>query len=470
MAASPPKKVYTALPSGTCKAGQGFTTAQACYDAVAVLGLPATKVANVSKGDATLPAGCTFNRTVGSASMGTATFNTGKSSAACAASTTKFAKTSTPVGVTIQMQTTATDATFTLSGPSSAWFGVGWDASLMADQPYTFIVNDQGVTERKIGFPRCSEAEHCPGTLLNASIKLVSNKVAAGVRTAVVTRPLKGLTKNHKTFNPAVSTLKYINAVGSSQKFAYHKVGSLGHSAGMISLAAPTGATCVCNPSHTGALCNTMLNVTGVTGKPGSCATFVKHCVGHKDSLAGGSGSLLQQQNPTCNSGQYSGGLSCCSHKRVMLDADQTKDDAGPTLNYHMKIRYWFQEYEPKNAAKVAPLAPKGFTASHHDLPRIYQQTEANAGEYDIPPAFRESKAEQIVGYPDYPIGQMTPGTSCTGTKGTKDFACKHTISYNWTIPQMRLIYAGGACPACVQRCDLLLYACFCFSLPFALT
>ena len=72
-----------------------------------------------------------------------------------------------------------------------------------------------------------------------------------------------------------------------------------------------------------------------------------------------------------------------------------------------MKIRFWFQEFVPVNAPKVAPLAPAGFSASHHNLPRLYQQTEANAGEYDIPPAFRLSEDEQIVGYMDYPVRSL---------------------------------------------------------------
>ena len=40
-------------------------------------------------------------------------------------------------------------------------------------------------------------------------------------------------------------------------------------------------------------------------------------------------------------------------------------------LRYHMKFRFWYQEYKP--ATKVA-------NASHLDLPRIYFTTEANAG------------------------------------------------------------------------------------------
>jgi hypothetical protein len=172
----------------------------------------------------------------------------------------------------------------------------------MADQPYTLVVNDQGVTEHQIG--TCgSEAEHCPGTLLNTSVKLLSNTVADGVRTVVISRQWQGVTAKHYTFSPMdAATIPYIAAVGSTQTFAYHKA----HAVGQISLANPSGATCVCDAGATGGLCEP--NRT-------SCHTFTKNCVSEKPSHAGGSGSLLEQANPTCNSRHYAGGLSCCSHK-----------------------------------------------------------------------------------------------------------------------------------------------------------
>ena len=70
-----------------------------------------------------------------------------------------------------------------------------------------------------------------------------------------------------------------------------------------------------------------------------------------------------------------------------------------------------------------------------------------------IIPAFRKSEAEQIAGYPNWPLNTPTPGTTCTGTcPDGPDCECEHTITYKWTVSNMRLMYAGGHChaPACI--------------------
>ena len=120
-------------------------------------------------------------------------------------------------------------------------------------------------------------------------------------------------------------------------------------------------------------------------------------------------------------------------------------------LRYHMKMRFWFQEYVPATATAAA---------SHANLERIYYTTEANAGEYDIPPAFRKPGVP-IPGYPNYPLGKPTPGTTCTGSCPTPahpdsfgdDCECVHTITYHWNISSKRLLYAGGHChaPSCID-------------------
>merc|ERR1719478_817290 len=113
-------------------------------------------------------------------------------------------------------------------------------------------------------------------------------------------------------------------------------------------------------------------------------------------------------------------------------------------LRYHLKIRFWFQEYKVVGAGK----------ASHANLNRIYYQTEAWATEYDIPPPFRTPDTPAIVGYPDWPMGKLTPGTSCTGTcPDGPDCKCVHTITLTWTVSNIRILYAGGHChaPSCID-------------------
>lgn len=320
--------------------------------------------------------------------------------------------------------------TITASGPASVWFGIGFNASVMSDSPYTLVVNASGVIEQKIG--TCgSEAEHCPGDQLAASVKVVSNTVVGSVRTVVMTRGFPGKTSKHYSFGLKATTIPLITAVGSSPVFAYHAA----HAGAQIGLTSAGSSTCICDTGIAGKLC-----------EPGgkNCGQFVKNCVPSNplNYTGASAGDLQAQHNPTCNSAHYVGGLSCCHHKRIMLDADQ--EIRPELLQYHMKWRFWFQEYKPVNGT---------VKASHSDLPRIYYQTEANAGEYDIPPAFA-LPGQPIPGYGKWPEGKMTPGTSCTGTcPDGPDCECEHTITYHWTMSNKRLLYAGGHChaPACLS-------------------
>ena len=241
---------------------------------------------------------------------------------------------------------------------------------------------------------------------------------------------VQGATSDHFTFNPASTpTTPLISAVGNSQAFAYHAA----HGTGAITTFPAAGSpTCLCDEGQQGQLCDNYGN---------NCIHFVKDC---KSEAEGGD--LLFQDNPTCNSVQYSGGLKCCKHDRVMLDADQEAkcSNCGDLLRYHMKFRFWFQEYTPATATA---------NASHQNLERVYYQTEANAGEYDIPPAFARDDVP-IPGYPNWPADKPTPGTHCNGTcPDGPDCECYHELTYRWPSPATRLIYAGGHChaPSCLS-------------------
>jgi hypothetical protein len=318
-------------------------------------------------------------------------------------------------------------ATITMSGPADVWFAVGLDADAMVDQPYALIVNDTSIIEMRLG--DCTdEGKHCGGPILEGSIKLVSNTEESGVRTVVFTRAMVGLTKDHYTFDPTMNTMSLISAVGNTQTFAYHRA----HAQGQISLASIGAPSCICDMGATGKICET----GGV-----HCNQFEQHgrCVDD--------GPLTAQHNPTCTSAQYAGGLKCCGHKRLLLDVDQAQESLQrDVLRYHFKYRIWFQEYVPASESKNG-------VPSHYDLPRVYYQTEAHATEYDVPPAFPLPDLP-IPGYENWPVDQMTPGTSCTGDcPNGDDCHCIHTIQYEWSIPGTRLLYAGGHChaPACIS-------------------
>ncbi|KAH8060478.1 hypothetical protein JL722_4576 [Aureococcus anophagefferens] len=150
-----------------------------------------------------------------------------------------------------------------------------------------------------------------------------------------------------------------------------------------------------------------------------------------------------------------------CTKFEAWLEPKQAR--SGPA-----SFRFWFQEYEPATATAKA---------SHSDLPRYYYLTEQNAGEYDIPPAFRapatgdpghdarrpvsrRATTRTLAGMPGWPIStssadlHLTPGTSCVGDcPGGPDCECEHTITSHFSMSNASMIYAGGHChaPACIS-------------------
>lgn len=270
-------------------------------------------------------------------------------------------------------------ATITLVGPADKWFGVGFGTNSMcakmeADEcprggPYAIIVSGDNVEERKLDF-------HGPGTVIESSVTIVSNEVNDENRTVVLTRPWVGATPNHFTFEPKSSaSVPIITARGCGLVFAQH----CGHGPSELEFIAMDTPTSLCQAGIEGTIAgNAFVD-------KGRCYPFP-------------AGDLLNQGNPTCSITTYQGGLSCCVHGESLLDKDQDIPWPDEFLEYRLKFRFYFEEYKPATVDRPA---------SHQNLVRLYWQTEAFAGEYDIVPC-RENEQH-----------------------------CVHTITSRWQVHQM---------------------------------
>ena len=105
-------------------------------------------------------------------------------------------------------------AMITLIGPDvGVWFGVGFGAKAMKDQPYDIIVDGCGrVTERKL-------ANHGPGTPLSRSVEVVATTVHDDIRTLVLHR--------HFNFPTTAGDLNLIAAVGDTEQLVFHTGGKV---------------------------------------------------------------------------------------------------------------------------------------------------------------------------------------------------------------------------------------------------
>lgn len=420
---------YSTQTSDTCP--QTVLNSTECFLAASKLGFHPTSSSIVSS--ATLPTGCVLS----GRNASTVLFNTMTTSAKCGAGARIFSGTATTdqgVTASLSLDTTTSTATITLQGPAAVWFGVGWSATAMVGT-YAIIVEAAGnVTERKLG-------DHDPGVMLQPTqVRVVSSTVVASVRTVVLSRAFKGATPDHFSFDPSKATLPLIYAIGDTPKLAFHKT----RGATTLLLTAVDGATCVCNDGTKGT----------INGIP-----FNKNCA--PEPL----GDLLQQRNPTCFVQTYAGGLSCCYHRQVLLDADQPVDSR--TMEYAMKFRIWFQDYTPPSTATPAasniaadpfgtavldPIQSQMQTpvattaASHQNLVRFYYTTEAWAGEYDV-----------VKCDPDTPPHECIQEISARWkVRDMVDCAFEAQADCQQRIGQgagINLIYAGGHChaPSCLS-------------------
>jgi len=130
------------------------------------------------------------------------------------------------VTVDVELDPTAEVARIRLRGPSSGWYGVGFGALKMEDEPYVIVVDGTSGTyqERKIG-------EYAAGTPLISSLEEHSDYIQMnGYCQVELKRPLVGATEDHYTFDASVAhaTINLISAIGESSGLAYHDKRDMG--------------------------------------------------------------------------------------------------------------------------------------------------------------------------------------------------------------------------------------------------
>lgn len=252
------------------------------------------------------------------------------------------------LSITIDLQNNISEQLeITLIGPNDYWFGLGFNASLMADLPYTIIVDGYGnIYEYKLG-------NHILGTMLKPSLKLKHTSTNNNLRTVVLTRPLNLNDVNYFNFDNQ-SSIPIIGALGNTKNISYHKF----RSGQNLYISQLNSTTCVCDSEIVEGFIN---------GVP-----FSKICAPEPKA------DLLRQKNPSCFIDTYQGGLACCHHKNILLDSEQIQPEH--EMTYHLKFRFWYEDY-----------------VNHKSLIRLYYQTEAYSGEYDIPKCLDHEECVHVI-------------------------------------------------------------------------
>ena len=213
------------------KCGTSIATVAECRSAAAAR-LAALEMGNLHNltvrtgSDPAMPAGCSITvprpaipggrPTTATAFLNTAT---GETAAACGGRPNGqlamwgAVKGNTPAQeVGVWVSANATHLEITMAGPSSVWFGVGVNASVMAAKPWTIVVDGEGtVSEHKLG-------DHTAGTALPPTVTVISSKTANGRRVVKAVRPI---TAGQFDFDSLLQKgeLPLITAVGSGSKF-----------------------------------------------------------------------------------------------------------------------------------------------------------------------------------------------------------------------------------------------------------
>ena len=366
--------VATLSPCSSKKKEENILTSELCFAAAAASVYNVVENITTRSGDS--PSGCTLHVKEGSSSAVIVTFNQEKISSLTMTTTTTMpscgvgadrtmGSRSTNHGktsVTMSLSASDNSVNITLIGPSDVWYGIGFHAGSMSNSPYAMIVRggDGRVTEHVLG-------NHAAGVQLKTTVRVLSNSVSSsnGVRTVIVTRSLKGATPQHRNFQLSDLIVPIISAYGTTKELSYH-AGK--ESSNIQLLPSEIGGSAAKKKKVTMCLCTVPAAPFGqglgtLEYLPtGETIGFPFRCNSNE--------SVLHNMNPTCDVRTYVGGLSTCHHGWHLLDADQEVPWSSQPLEYWMKFRVYFQEYQP---------------SLHVETFDITWSIAGATGEYDVP-------------------------------------------------------------------------------------
>jgi len=416
------------------------TNADECFEAAAqltgVAGHGGGEVsANVTETDDTLPGGCYMmlhtSRGVESveAHFNTATDSIIQCGEHDGRPIRSIGTSDSDVFFELDLDSKTGNATITLTGPVSVWFGIGFDAQQMNDDPYTITVEADGtVTERKLG-------NHVPGSVLKPSVEIVSTNTSTPAdrveqmnhygapfvaSEATDWNGCQALCDANSTcmawtYHPPHMDSPY-DLVKSDCWLRFGLCSATGcqtgegftkymWTPGMVSgQKQPQSRTVVLRRPFKGATPDhytfkptqsalNFIQAVGTTpaysyhGKTRSGATLMMVeagaplCVCRAEHPGGSLNGLPFRQdcanfplttierdhNPSCDIDTYMGGMKCCHHGVFLLDSDQAIPPKTDTVQ--MKWRFYFEEPKPTDQNAFF----------------LFFETEANHGEYDVP-------------------------------------------------------------------------------------
>jgi len=334
----------------------GLTTVDSleeCVQAALQIGIDKSSiVSQMTIQDMKRPSGCFYTSENGVHVY----YNGAKSTASCGSSAKNRKLGSVPssgsttslIHLEVNIDESTDSVHITMTGPPDVWFGVGFGASTMYDNPWTLIVSQESdfadwqVMERKLG-------THQPGMKLAPSVTVEANDVKDGNRTVTVSRSLSGKTADYYTFVPGTNSINFINAVGGTANFAQHKY----RAATTLSMLDDETNMCICRTLGDPAY------IDGVMF-PADCSDWPQ-------------GDAIRNLNPSCNFTTYGGGLKCCTDGMILLDKDQEIPKETDTVM--LKTRVYYEEYT--NQKQVSEFF-YSLTGGHieHGVPQCKEHSE----------------------------------------------------------------------------------------------